>query len=401
VRRIPFLLISGLAVAVMCKTPRVSLEARGQGGPAQAVNPSAAAKYYERGLAHAQKGEDDQALEDLKRAIELDPNRFEPYKALDDLLSKKSDWKTIIDYWTQFLALQPNNAQAHVERGGTFTHTREYVRALEDYKKACSLGDQEGCQLANRCAEVVAARNRATTTPPPQEGWGSLRVLSLLMAVALLAMVAAIPVLVIVWLVSYFRSRSRAAALPQAVPPPQSQVATLQWQLPPELSVPGHRSVRTKARVVLTLVAIPIIFTLGCMILLGDSKPVRELYAQLAQGHLDTQGVFILPFVILMFSYPVTFALRAIAILSKSWTLLRDGQAAGGTVTGIARSGWGLSIHYKFSTELGMSIEGKSTLFLPGQSQVPRVGQPVAVLYDRQNPQENTLYPTEAYELAA
>jgi len=50
---------------------------------------SAAAAHYRQGLEHDKQGEDDQALEDFKRAIQLDPQSFESYKVLNDALSRQ------------------------------------------------------------------------------------------------------------------------------------------------------------------------------------------------------------------------------------------------------------------------------------------------------------------------
>jgi tetratricopeptide (TPR) repeat protein len=109
-------LITALLAPMLWAGPGLAQESRGQGPAAVAANPAAAARYYQRGLEHAKQGEEAQAVDDVKRAIELDPSRFEPYKTLDDLLSKQGDWNTIIVYWTKFLALQPNNAQAYPEQ---------------------------------------------------------------------------------------------------------------------------------------------------------------------------------------------------------------------------------------------------------------------------------------------
>jgi len=139
-------LAAGLCVVILGGGPQGPQKAPAQTPAAVGGSPAAGATHHARGLEYAKQGEEDKALQELKRAIELDPNRFEPYKALDDLLSKKGDWDTIIAYWTRFLALQPNNAQAYRERGGAVSHKKNYPGAFQDYKKACSLGDQYSCQ---------------------------------------------------------------------------------------------------------------------------------------------------------------------------------------------------------------------------------------------------------------
>jgi hypothetical protein len=163
--------------------------------------------HYRRGVELARAGRDDEAVQEFERSIELDPTRFEAYKGLDDLLSRKRDWPTIIDYWTRYLQQAPNDGRAYDERSGTYSHLRDMASAVRDADKACSLGIVEACQAA-----AIWRRNGARAVPlaqATQSGRGDS-----LVPWAVLALFALIPIAIIVWLVSYLRSRQRGVTAP-------------------------------------------------------------------------------------------------------------------------------------------------------------------------------------------
>jgi hypothetical protein len=163
--------------------------------------------HYRQGVELARAGRDDEALREFKRSIELDPTRFEAYKALDDLLSSKRDWPTIIDYWTRYLQEAPNDGRAYQERSGTYSQLHDLASAIRDADKACSLGMASSCQAAAIWRRIAA--RAFPQAPPTKSGWGDSWV-----PWAVLALFGSIPVLVIIWLVSFVRMRRRGVAAP-------------------------------------------------------------------------------------------------------------------------------------------------------------------------------------------
>jgi regulator of sirC expression with transglutaminase-like and TPR domain len=65
---------------------------------------------------------------------------------IDWLLGRENRWDEIIDYWNQYINLAPDSAKAYFERGGTYYHKGNLNLAIQDLKKACSLGLKEACQ---------------------------------------------------------------------------------------------------------------------------------------------------------------------------------------------------------------------------------------------------------------
>lgn len=112
--------------------------------------PENAEAYCWRGIAYDQTGKSETAEADLRKAISLSPRLFVAYKGLDALLFKKKRLDEIIELWTRFIALEPSNADAYLERGGTYFHKGDIPSALGDAKRACELGNGQACQRATQ-----------------------------------------------------------------------------------------------------------------------------------------------------------------------------------------------------------------------------------------------------------
>ena len=61
-----------------------------------------------------------------------------------------NQYDRIIGYWDRFLALEPNHAQAYLERGGTKHHKGDQPGSQADLKKACELGSAKACEYLQR-----------------------------------------------------------------------------------------------------------------------------------------------------------------------------------------------------------------------------------------------------------
>jgi hypothetical protein len=128
----------------------------------QARNPGKAQQYYQRGLAEAQSHQNAAAIADFEQSITLDPDRFETYQALDNALSNEREWATIVQYWSQYIQLHPNDGRADCERGGAYSQLHDAPHTLADAEKACSLGIQKCCQVA-----ANYRRAHGNAVPPP------------------------------------------------------------------------------------------------------------------------------------------------------------------------------------------------------------------------------------------
>ena len=86
------------------------------------------------------------AVTDFQKCIDIDPHYFEAYRALDYILAKDRQWDAILSYWDAFIQLEPDHAEAYLERSGTHYHNKNLEQAMADLQKACELGNQKACQ---------------------------------------------------------------------------------------------------------------------------------------------------------------------------------------------------------------------------------------------------------------
>lgn len=82
-----------------------------------------------------------------RRAVGLDPRKFDYTLLLDWLLAQRKDWEGIVGAWNEFLRLEPRNGKAYMERAGARRRNRQPAEAIADLKKACELGVAEACAL--------------------------------------------------------------------------------------------------------------------------------------------------------------------------------------------------------------------------------------------------------------
>ena len=108
------------------------------------ANPNDANLYYRRARSLIDQNKFDPAITDTKKAISLAPDEYDYYLLLDWLLVKHRDWDQIIDYWDQYIARNPDNSRAYVERGGAYYHKGDLRSAVNDAKTAADMGNVEG-----------------------------------------------------------------------------------------------------------------------------------------------------------------------------------------------------------------------------------------------------------------
>lgn len=105
---------------------------------------------YWRGMAHWKLDHADQALQDFRRVIELEPTNFEAHRSADRILSRQQRWDEVLEIWDRYIGRTSTNAEAYFERGGTNFHKGNLAAAQADAARACELGKSEACSLAER-----------------------------------------------------------------------------------------------------------------------------------------------------------------------------------------------------------------------------------------------------------
>ena len=105
---------------------------------------------YWRGMAQWLLHHNDQALEDFRRVMTLEPGNFEAHRNADRILSEQRRWDEVLEIWNLYLTTTPTDAEAYFERGGTNYHKGDLAAARADAARACELGKSEACSWAKR-----------------------------------------------------------------------------------------------------------------------------------------------------------------------------------------------------------------------------------------------------------
>jgi tetratricopeptide (TPR) repeat protein len=99
----------------------------------------AAADHYNRGEAHYENGEYDQAFSELTKAIEIDPGLAHAYIIRGMAYNDKGEHDLAIADFTKVIEIKPTDAHAYDARGMAYGNKGEYDLAVADYNKAIEI----------------------------------------------------------------------------------------------------------------------------------------------------------------------------------------------------------------------------------------------------------------------
>lgn len=111
--------------------------------------------YYGIAQTYIRQHDLESALDNIKIAIEINPNDINHYLLIDYLLAKNKDWNQIISYWDSFIKLYPDNGRAYSERGGAYYHKGDIKKAVENAKISGDLGNLEGKEAYEKFKHLV------------------------------------------------------------------------------------------------------------------------------------------------------------------------------------------------------------------------------------------------------
>jgi tetratricopeptide (TPR) repeat protein len=98
-----------------------------------------AVKYFNRGNAYRQKGDNDRAIADYTQAIAIDPKMANSYYNRGGLYRERGDNdRAIVDY-TQAIGIYPKDADFYYNRGNAYLQKGDNDRAIVDYTQTIAL----------------------------------------------------------------------------------------------------------------------------------------------------------------------------------------------------------------------------------------------------------------------
>ena len=108
-----------------------------------ALNPKFADAYYNRGNAHSIKGEYDKAIRDYTQVIALNPKFADAYYNRGTIYSNKGDFAEAIKDFNKAIDLNPKDARFYYNRGVTYGKTGDFAEAIKDFNKAIDLNPED------------------------------------------------------------------------------------------------------------------------------------------------------------------------------------------------------------------------------------------------------------------
>ena len=114
------------------------------------LKPDYADVYNNRGVAYGNLGQYQRAIEDYNEALRLKPNYTYAYTNRGIAYGNLGQHQKAIDYLNEAILLQPDYDQAYNNRGATYLMLRNTLNGCSDLRKACSLGDCKGYELAKK-----------------------------------------------------------------------------------------------------------------------------------------------------------------------------------------------------------------------------------------------------------
>ena len=106
--------------------------------------------YYNRGIAYANTGKIDRAVQDFTQVIALNPKFADAYYNRGNVHSIKGEYDKAIRDYTQVIALNPKFADAYYNRGTIYSNKGEFAEAIKDFNKAIDLNPKDAGGYSNR-----------------------------------------------------------------------------------------------------------------------------------------------------------------------------------------------------------------------------------------------------------
>ena len=98
--------------------------------------------YNDRGIAFALKGQNDQAILDFTKVLEINSRYPQAYYNRGIVYSNKGQYDRAISDFSKALEINPRLAEAYYNRGNVYYYQKEYNKSWDDIKRAQDLGYQ-------------------------------------------------------------------------------------------------------------------------------------------------------------------------------------------------------------------------------------------------------------------
>jgi adenylate cyclase len=95
--------------------------------------------FYALGVWYCKNNRPDEAIIELNKAIDLDPQYSEPLNQIAYQYMKKGEYAKALSYFRRYVALSPNDANPHDSMGDLLWQMGKLDEAIEEFKKAVAI----------------------------------------------------------------------------------------------------------------------------------------------------------------------------------------------------------------------------------------------------------------------
>ena len=113
------------------------------------IKTNAAIRYF-KGVGYGFKGQNDQAIADFTKAIEINPRFAYAYYNRGNAYGEKGQHDKAISDYNKAIEINPRYAEAHSNRGVAYDAKGNMKKACSDWKRACELGECGNWSMLNR-----------------------------------------------------------------------------------------------------------------------------------------------------------------------------------------------------------------------------------------------------------
>ena len=126
------------------------------------INPDYALAYYQRGLAHSNLGDEQEAIKDFRQAAELfaaQGNQSDAKRSQGVVRSYLKDYQGAIAAYSEAIGINSKDFRAYVNRGNARKALKNNQTAIEDYKQAIKINPDFAIAHYNLCNVRNELRN--------------------------------------------------------------------------------------------------------------------------------------------------------------------------------------------------------------------------------------------------
>jgi hypothetical protein len=239
--------------------------------------------------------------------------------------------------------------------------------------------------------QTIAAASLASLWPKQAPSFPPLSTGEKAALLFLLVLAALIPILTVVWLVSYLRGGGRShARVPDLTP------AKIEWRTPPELLINPPRAVVFKPAFAGWLLFAVVVFV--CLPLWAA---LYSYHHPTGRSTHETLTAFLVIIILIVVMYIFKIANRTYASLVQGRRLLTTGRVVEGNVTGFfLESGRRDGVGFEFRPDFGSGpLQGQVYPLNPLMVYDFTVGEHVSILYLPDDLAVSMIYPLEAWKI--